>query len=191
MRYMKMLCLFAAAVAAMMAFAAAASATTIKSSGSAYTGEIVAKVEGGGIQVHGVETFTCQKSTGSGTVEEHGPSITAKGKVTSWDLTECGTPDLVVLKTGLLEVHATENGDGTVTSSGVEIQVTNTSMGLTCIYTTNETDIGLFEGSTTENARLRLQSAKVPRTGGSVFCGSSGIITGDYEVTTPNNLYVE
>jgi hypothetical protein len=42
-------------------------------------------------------------------------------------------------------------------------------IGLTCIYTTNETDIGLSEGSKTEHARLRLESTNVPRTGGRVF----------------------
>lgn len=192
MRYIKMLGLVAVAAAAMLAFAAAASATTIMSSGSPYTGKIAAEILGGGVQLHGVETFTCQTSVGEGTVEEHGSSITAKGKVSGWDLTDCNSNvDLAVFKTGELEVHATSKGNATVTSSGVEIQVTNTSMGLTCIFTTTNTHIGTLKGNESNNARLELESAEVPRTGGSIFCGSSGEITGEYEITTPSSLYVQ
>lgn len=194
MKYVKMLGLLAVAAAAAMALATTASATSLTSpEGTTYTGKIVAEAQGGGIVTHNAaETFTCQKSVAEGTIEAHGSSTTASGKVTKWTLSECNT-DLVVLKTGSIEIHTEKegsNGNATVTTSGMEIETKNTGLGMTCIYSTNETDIGVLTGSNTKNATLSVSTAKVPRTGGSGLCGSSGTLTGEYKITTPNTLYV-
>ena len=69
----------------------------------------------------------------------------------------------------------------------MEIEATGQLM--TCIYTTNNTDIGVLAGSKTENARAHVSSAQVPRTGGSALCGSTGTLTGQYKITTPSTLY--
>jgi hypothetical protein len=191
MKYVKMLGLTAVAAVAAMAFAATAFATTLTSpAGTTYTGKIVAEALGGGIVTHNSsESFTCQKSVAEGTVEKHGAGVTVSGLVSSWDLTECGNSTFKVLKRGTLEIHATGSGQGTLTSTGMEIEATSALM--TCIYTTNATDVGLFTGSNTTNATLHLSSSKVPRTGGSALCGAAGTITGDYKVTTPSTLYVD
>lgn len=194
MRYTKIIGFLAMAAVAMMAFAATALATSVTSpNGTTYTGKIVAEAQGGGIVTHnGVETFTCQNSVAEGTVEQHGASTTASGKITKWTLNECNT-HLVVLKTGSIEIHTEKeasNGNATVTTSGVEIETKNTSLGMTCIYTTNNTDIGVLTGSNSENATLLVDTAKVPRTGGSALCGSAGELTGEYNITTPSTLYV-
>lgn len=193
MKYLKMLGLLAVAAVAAMAIAATASATELTSpEGKVYTGEIVAEAQGGGIVTHNAaETFTCQKSIAKGTIEAHGSSVTASGKVTSWNLSECNT-DLVVLKTGSIEIHTeteSSNGNATVTTSGMEIETKNTGLGMTCIYSTNATDIGVLTGSNTKNATIAVSTAKVPRTGGSALCGSAGTLTGEYKITTPSTLY--
>jgi hypothetical protein len=57
-----------------------------------------------------------------------------------------------------------------------------------CIYTTNNTPLGKIVGGTT--AKLEL-AATIPRTGGSFFCGSSGMWTGSYTFHTPHYLAVD
>lgn len=191
MKYVKMLGLAALTAVAAMAFAATASATSLTSpEKSTYTGEIAAEVQGGGIVTHNsVETFTCQTSTAKGKVESHGASTTVKGAISSWNLSNCNNSTFTVLKLGTLEVHATSGGDGTLTSNGMEIKAVGPMM--TCIYTTSNTDIGILTGSNSENATALVDSAKVPRTGGSALCGAYGELTGEYEVTSPGTLYVD
>lgn len=191
MKYTKILGVVAVAAVAAMAFAATAAATSVTSpAGTTYTGNLVAEAQGGGIVTHSsAYTFTCQTSVAEGSVQQHGASVTASGEIKSWNLSNCNV-DLTVKKRGSLEIHATESGNATVTSSGMEIESTNTSMGISCIFTTNNTDIGLLTGSKTQNATVDI-SAQVPRTGGSFFCGSTGELTGKYTITSPSTLYAD
>lgn len=198
MKYVKMLGLLAVAAAALMAFTGTASATTATSpKGTVYTGTYRAEAEGE-TTLHGPATITCNKSTVEGKVEQHGSGVTTTGKVSSLTFTECGANHVTVLKTGTLEAHATvsgDNADGTLTSSGGELSLQITSLGITCVYSTANTDIGtgtLTSSTTTGgNATIDVASAAIPRTGGSIFCGSSGIWTGSYKVTTPSTLYID
>jgi hypothetical protein len=186
MKYVKMLGLLAVAAAALMAFAGTASATTITSpSGTAYTGEI--KATAGATELHGsFITVKCNTSAVTGSkVETHGAGVTAKGPVTTLTFSECNFP-VKVVKAGSLEVHATSGGNGTLTSNGAEITI-ETSIA-NCIFTTKETDVGTLTGGTT--AKLDINSASIPRTGHSVFCGGSGTWTGSYTVNTPDTLLV-
>ena len=187
MKYVKMLGLLAVAAAALMAFAGTASATTLTSpSGTAYTGEIAATA--GATELHGsFVTVKCNKSSVTGSkVESHGAGVTAKGPISSLTFSECNFP-VSVKKAGTLEVHATSGGNGTLTSSGAEITI-ETSIA-NCIFTTSNTDVGTVTGGTT--AVLDINSAAIPRTGHSVFCGSSGTWTGSYTVNTPDTLLID
>lgn len=130
-------------------------------------------------------TVECSKSEVKGKVEQHGTGVTVKGNVSALTFSSCNY-SVTVNKAGSLEVHETTGGNGTVTSSGAEISI-HTSVG-TCVFTTTSTDIGSLTGGAP--AKLDIESAKIPRTGGNFLCGSSGTWTGNYTVTSPSDLYV-
>jgi hypothetical protein len=186
MKYVKMLGLLAVAAAALMAFAGVASATTLTSpTGTTYTGEI--KAEAGTTELHcPFTTVSCTKSTVAGKVENSGAGVTAGGKISSLTFTGCNFP-VTVLKPGSLEIHHTSGYNGTLTSTGAEITI-ETSIA-SCLYKTSATDVGSLTGGSP--AKLAINSAAIPRTGHSFFCGSSGQWTGSYEVTSPTSLYVD
>ena len=191
-----------------MAFAGIASATVLTSpAGTTYTSTIKAESEGT-TSLHNTSlgiTVSCTESKVEGNVESHGASSTAGGTITSLTFGGCGTNDVTVLpvsepkgKTGSLEIHTTVNakgetegvtGNGTLTSTGTEITINSTSIGVSCTYKTSATDIGTVTGGTP--ATLNINSAVIPRTGDSIFCGSSGKWTGSYKVTSPATLLVD
>ena len=198
MKYLKMLGLLAVAAAALMAFVGTASATTATSpKGTVYTNTYKAVAEEQ-LSLHG-EAFvvTCNQSEVEGKVEQHGSGVTTTGKISRLVFSECNFP-VTVLKTGTLEAHATAikgtDADGTLTSTGFEATI-HGPFGINCIYTTNNTDIGtgtLTSTATTGgNATLDIDSAMIPRTGHSAFCGSNAEWTGSYKVVTPSTLYID
>lgn len=196
MKISKVLGLLAVTAAALMAFVATASATTLTSPlGTVYTGTI--KAHSSHTELHGPFTsVTCSTSEVEGKVEKHGNTTTAGGKISKLTFTGCNFP-VKVLKSGSLEIHPKVHEaagvlvTGTVTSSGAEITI-ETSIA-SCIFTTSGTDVGTFTGSndTGGAAKLDIESAAIPRTGHSIFCGSSGQWTGSYTVTSPNPLYLD
>jgi hypothetical protein len=190
MKYIKMLGLLAVAAAALMAFAGSASATEIKSStGSTPT----IHAEAGTTTLHGVTDIICHNSTVAGTVSEH-VSGTPKGSISTLTFGNC-TQHVTVLTdgsgangTGTLEVHAAKKtGDGVLTSNGTRVTVTITSLGLSCLFETQNTTIGTVTGGKT--AELDIESAGISRVGHSIFCGD-GVWTGSYSVTHPTNLEI-
>lgn len=200
MKYIKMLALLAVAAAALMAFAGTASATTLTSpTGTTYTGEIHAIAIGEAPTLHGFSTITCTESTTSGKVETHGAGVTVEGKLSTLTFGGCTpTNHVTVTKLGKLAIHTDEANeahpkpgpyDGTLTSSGTRVVIENTSVGITCEFETENTPIGTLTGG--HDPILHIQSAKIPRVGGSIFCGSNGVWTGTYTVTTPTELFVD
>jgi hypothetical protein len=194
MKIIKMLGPVAMAVAALAAFAATASATKLTSPiSTVYTSEITAESEGA-TSLHGsFTTVTCQKSHVAGNVEQHGPGKTVKGSLSKLSFTECNFP-VKVLKAGSLEIHAVNCSvycTGTLTASGGEITI-ETSIA-NCLFTTSSTHIGTLTGTddTGGHATLDINSAGIPRTGHSIFCGSSGTWTGSYTVTRPVTLWID
>lgn len=188
-------------VAAMMAFAGSASATTLTSpSGTTYTGEIKAESEGSTtLKSSFIGTVTCTSSKAVGKVESHGTGVTAAGNIAELTFTGCsgGEPTSPVGvaresgKRGALEVHGTSTtGNGTVTSTGAEVIIHKTLAG-TCIFVTFSTDLGTLTGSnvTGTNATLDI-SGVVIRTNGSGFCGESATWTGSYKIWQPSTLEV-
>jgi hypothetical protein len=195
MKYIKMLGLLAVSAATLMAFAGTASATSITSNDpkDPATPTITA-INEGHVTLHGAFTsVTCAESHVAGKVEKHGVNVTASGKIATLSFGSCtgGTP--TVKNAGELEVHAiSPTGNGTLTSTGAVIEI-HTSVGL-CTFTTNATHIGTLTGSNNVspvgNATLDINSANIPRTGGSFLCGSNGVWTGFYRVTNPSILEV-
>jgi phage baseplate assembly protein gpV len=171
---------------ALLTLAGSASATTLTSpAGTTYTGAF--HVESGTIEFHGpFTTIVCKKSTFAGKVENHGAGITAGGKLSSFTLSECNYP-MTTLKAGSIEIHSTGSGNGTLTWSGGEI--TWESSIANCILTTAGTDLGTLTGGSP--AKLDINSAGIPRTGHSFFCGQSSTWTGSFTFTTPSTLLVD
>lgn len=183
MKYLKSLGLLAIAVTAMLAFAGNALATTVTSSeGSTPTvsaTSVNSALEGSPV------TIVCGHSHFHKEEVSHGVGP-VQWKVTTLSFTDCNYT-VTVQKTGTFSTHGTTStGDGTQTSTGMEITV-HTSVG-TCVITTNNTDIGTIDGGSP--AVLNLNSAKLPRTGGNFLCGSSFTWTGSYTFTSPATLEV-
>jgi len=127
-----------------MAFAGSASATTLTSpSGTAFTGVIEA--EASFTTIHGPVDITCNRSSMAGWSQSHGSGVTAGGYLFSLTFSECNN-HVTVNSAGSLEIHGTSGGNGTVTSTGAEISVQVTSLGITCVYRTGFTDIGTLTG---------------------------------------------
>jgi hypothetical protein len=181
MKYIKMLGLLSIATVALLAFAGAASATTLTSpAGTTYTGTI--KAESSNSSIHGsFITVSCGKSTFEGKVEQHGAGVPAEGKLSSLTFSECNYSITRTINIGVYRVHS--NGWWTFIF-GIHI---HTSVG-ECVFTANATTTNFTGGSP---AKIDLDSAAIPRTGGSFFCGSSGEWTGNYTITSPSSLYVD
>jgi hypothetical protein len=193
MKCVRLLALLGVAVAAVMAFAGSASATTLTSpTGTTFTGKFHAVSENGHVQLHSpLSTIECN-ATVQGEVKTHGAGVTASGPITGWTFSDCTIEDTItVKKAGVFEVHWTSGYSGTLTSSGAEIEIFKHSFGGSCIYSTTNTHIGTVTGGT--EATLDIDSAAIPRTGGTLgfFCGSSAEWTGNYKFTTPHTLYID
>lgn len=191
MNYLKMLGPAVLAAATLMSCLGTASATELTSPvKTTYTGTIVAL--SAKTSLHGpFTTVTCNFSTVHGEkVEKHGSGVTAGGKLTGLTFEGCNFP-VTVLNEGSLEIHASGGGNGTVTSSGAEVTI-QTSIA-NCWYVTSNTDVGTLTGSKNTGTRaiLDINSSAIPRPRHSVFCGSSGTWTGQYEVSTPTYLDVD
>jgi hypothetical protein len=195
MKFVKMFGLLGMVVASLVGMTSSASATTVTApTGTSYTGSVHGN--SGIITLHGAVTITCAESTITGNISTHSSTTTAHGPLEVLTFWACDTNDVTVLSAGSLSAHTEPNSpsstNATLTSTGAAILIHITSLGLTCEYTTYETDIGTLTSSHTTggHAVLDIDSAIIPRTGGSFFCGSSGELTGSYTITTPSALYV-
>ncbi len=200
MRYLKMFGLLAVAGAALMAFAASASATTITSpTGTSYTGTIEAENENGHVKLVGPLNINIQcNSFVKGEVEKHSEEVggvtqPASGPIEELTFTGCTngyTAKVINNNFGSLKI----NSAGALTSFNTEVTVT-TPLGFNCIYRTAAagTAIGTVTDShdTGGAATLDINAAPIPRTGHSAFCGSSGEWNGNYVATNPSTLYVD
>lgn len=205
MKYVKVLGLAAVIAAALMAFAGSASATILTGTGcSAETGCAAGTVIKAELKAGTKATLTssfigeviCEKSTVEGkTSNAGGASETVNGGIEALSFTSCnGT--VTVLKNGTLEIHTentTSNGNGTLTSNGAEVTVE--IVGLHCIYSTSNTDVGKVTGSvnTGGTATMTAASAAIKRTAGrsGAFCGESATWNASYVVNTPDSLSID
>lgn len=192
MRCLKTFGLAAAALTASLALASTASATQITSpSGTVYTSEIAAQA--GATEFNTPATgdkISCEKSALAGKIEQHGTSVTAKGKLTSVSLSICAGGTITVLALGTLEFHTEgpgSNGNGTVTSTGLKLTTTDLA-GLMCEYTTNNTHMGSATGGT---PGVFMFHAHIPLSGGGLLCGSEAELISKYTVTTPSTFLVD
>lgn len=193
MKHLKILGLGVVAAIALMAFAGTALATIATSPAGTQLpkGTMVKASLVGNAKLQGAfVTIECKQASGEGVITDAGSSTeTLKGEIFVGSFSECNYP-VHVRKTGTSEVHtegASANGNGTMTSSGAEVELT-TSVGA-CIFTTSNTHLGKVVGGSP--ASLEINSAKIPRTGGSFLCGSSGTFTSKLTVTSPATLLID
>lgn len=190
MKYFKMLGLGGAVAMVVMALTGTATATIVTSPAGTQLGKgsvIKAELGGGGAEMHGAFiTVACGKASGEGKISDAGSSTeTVKGEIFLGTFSECNY-ETIVRKTGTSAVHSLGNGNGTLTSSGAEVAVI-TSVG-ECIFTTQNTDLGKVVGGTPATVQM---NAAIPRTGGSFFCGSTGVFTGELVVTSPKTVLID
>ena len=198
MKHLKALSLAAVAAASLTVWVGAgtASATVVDCTGGACpTDEVIHAVAEGLIVLHTPPSdIECGESTIQGTLTNPGSSTTtASGPVTSLSFARCNA-EVVTLENGSFEIHtktASPDNNGTLTSTGARI--TTVIVGFHCIYSTSGTDLGTLTGSATTGANATLDiEATLPRTGGrsGAFCGSTGLLTGAYHITTPTGLNI-
>lgn len=186
MKYVKMHGLLAVVAAALMAFAGTASASTLTSpAGTKMAVGATLELTSTNTKLDGAFiTVSCKHALFKVEITQNGTTNTitnAGGKLTTLHLTNCDSNVTSIIKLGSVEF----NKAGEVFSTGTELSV-HTSVG-ECVFSTSNTKTGTLTGG--PGATLDT-TGKVPRTGGSFFCGSSGQWTGTYEVISPSYLAV-
>lgn len=187
----------AIAAAFLTAFVGTATASVVTSpAGTTYTGETHWESVGK-LVLHSENAPTAFTPECKVTMQinhnSHGSGVTAGGNVTHITWFNCTNgATVVVSKGGTLEAHALGGGNGTMTSSGNEMTIHVPVLNIKCIYTTNNTDIGTLTGSNTTGgtATLDINSATLPRTGGSAFCGTGAFSTGFLKISKPDYVDV-
>lgn len=204
MGYMKMLGLLAIAVAALMALAGSASAAKLTSPTGTQlgAGTVIKATAEKVVYIDGSVDVSCKNGHIEASVTNaggnHGVTTTVEANLTKLEFTDCADT-VTVVTLGTLSFHSLGNNNHTVTSSGLDItvQLHRTVFGFPitthCGYATNNTDIGTLTGSSHSSggrATLHL-SGRLPQTTTDGACGSTADLTGSYEVTAPDPLYVD
>src|SRR5690349_9315383 len=189
MKNRKILGLAAVLSAALMALAGSASATTVTTTtgGAASTPTIHMFNEGGHLSLASpIANIECS-STFEGSVVSHGPGATAKVNLATFSLTGCTNSwHFTTTSAGALEIHWTLGHGATVTWTGAKID--STRLGVTCVYQTNSTSLGILTGG--NPATLSLE-ANIPinTAESSGLCGSGNVNWAGSYITT-SALYV-
>jgi hypothetical protein len=205
MKYVKTLGLLTVAAAALMAFAATASATTLTDKTNAaapYEGHIQA-VFGKSTWIGGPSEVSCSGGGITAKVKNKGgpkESETVALEVVSMAFSECGSSHVTVNVAENYEIHTDKvgvnDGNGTATMGRIRKTIQNTSIGLSCEYEALAVDIGTIDGSRKtvggkHPTAVVTTGAKLPRVGGSFFCGTSVEWLAEWTITTPDYLDVD
>jgi len=191
MKYVKILGLLAVAAAALMAFAGAASATSVTSpTGTVLssTKAIHAVNEGGHVKLaNPIANIECS-STVEGKISTQGAGVTAEGGISTLDFTGCTNSWVVTtVSPGTLIAHWTGGYNGILTSTGAKVRAVR--IGITCVYETNATEIGVITGG---NPATLAISARIPinEKESSTLCGTGTFAWSGSYVTT-EALYID
>ncbi|HEU4738254.1 MAG TPA: hypothetical protein VFS54_04125 [Solirubrobacterales bacterium] len=190
MKKLKIAGLLAVAVAALMAFAATASASTTLTSpkGTAYFGTLHANTEGHAILAPpGLPQIECD-STAEGEVTANGTPATIASKALTFGTSGCTNNwHVTTVAPGSLTIAS----GGTIRSNALTVEATR--FGIVCRYVTANTEIGLITDSAKTGATATMHiSGSIPFHNGSGLCGSGATKwTGSYKIDTPDALYVD
>jgi hypothetical protein len=189
MKHVKILGLLAVAAAAMMSFAASASADYLSTStgGAAATPNIHAVSEGHVTLKNPIANISCNSTT-SGAPTSHGAGLNVSGPISNLDWSSCTNSwHVTTLAPGSLSVSAIAGSyNGTLTSNGAKVATTR--FGINCVYETKNTHIGTVTGGS--SATLHVKASIPINTGeSSGLCGTADSAwEGGY--TTTEALYV-
>ena len=176
----KILGLLALAVTALVALPSVAQATTVTSpTGTNLTGNNEAVSEGHLVFNNPIAKIECSARM-AGTVESHGGGVTAKGPVIELVFSGCTNSWHVTAVTlGTLEAHYVSGYNATITSAGARTDATR--LGVTCVYETNNTDLGLATGGNPTTMHITA-SIPINTSESSGLCGSGNIkMEGSYK----------
>jgi len=193
MKYLKMLGLMVVAALALMAFASAASATTGASTGVKITKNftIHATLEEGTSAIlkdeAGTTTDTCTTSTVHGTTTTFTAAGTGAigGPISTLTFGNCSHTTDVIAPGSLTVSRIAGTSNGTVTSSGAEVQVRSTFFGANATCKTGSgTDVGTLTGKANGQATMDINAT--------ISCGILGntSLTGSGVVTSPEGVGV-
>jgi hypothetical protein len=191
MKHFKSLSLLPIAVAAMLSFAASASATyvTTTTGGAAATPTIHAVNEGGHVSIANPNANIECSSTFSGEVVSHGVGGEVWIPLTNISFTSCTNGWTVgVIWTGELRFNASSGHNGSLMSTGTTLRATlHTIFGvIECNYNTFISNFGTVTGGNPATLNV---SGPFEFHSGSGLCGSgSAKISGNYVTTSA--LYI-
>src|SRR6476646_1174814 len=190
MKYFTTLSVITAAIAALMAFAASASATTVTDS-SGKTPTIHAVSEESAVAgtnqllIHNpIANIPCE-STFQGTVpstSEGGTGLTVSLPVSSLSFSPCSnswTPE--VLAFGSLEIHGGSGNQGTLTSTGIKVAFERFK--LRCTYETSGTLLGTVTGGNPATIHLNATLKNNPKESNFLCANIDAKLTGSYKTT--------
>jgi hypothetical protein len=188
MKYVKILSLLAVAAAAMMAFAASASAdyVTTSTGGGAETPEIHGVSEGHVTLKNPIANISCNSTT-AGTPTSHGAGAAVSGPISTLAWSNCTNSwHVTTLAPGSLSVESTSGHNGSLSSTGA--RVATTRFGVTCVYETENTPIGTVTGGNPATLSI---SASIPldAEASSGLCGS-GNAAWEGSYSTTGALYI-
>jgi len=189
MKKLKILGLVVMAAASLTAFCSTASASPVITSpaGTEYTGSIHMTLESGASMVlRAAIDVTCTASTAAGTVTTNN---TTHAQITLSTLTfsNC-TKHTSVVSPGSMTI----NDVGEIFVSGLRVQFTDTSLGITCFYGAEAGSVKVGTLSTGTPAKVAINTTALPRLSGSstFFCPEKATWTMSYVVTSPSSFFI-
>jgi hypothetical protein len=198
MKYVKILGLAVGAVAAFMAFvgAGSASATVLCRTNTSPCGsKVAAGTELKANMVSGTEgslrtgfgEMKCKESAVKGTIEKAGSATEeVSGPISSLTFATC-TGKVTVKKAGSLSVAFTSGSNGTLFSTGAEVEIEQ--IDVACTYgSPAKTQIAPVTGGT--HATF-VAVAEISKISGGFLCASPARWEAHYEVSTPAPLFVK
>jgi hypothetical protein len=191
MNHLKMLSCAALSAMALMAFAGgSASATTLEVGGVVQNKSVALEITMSAGTSAAIRTTdmtmvdTCTFSRLKGSTEGSFSGTTVGGKAASWETGNC-THSVKMTKPGSITIQHTAGTNGTVRSSGAEIQVQSTTFGTTLVCSTNNTHLGTLSGVSSGHAKIKTLAV--------VNCGffvPSAMWESEYTVTSPTGFGV-
>jgi hypothetical protein len=201
MKYMKMFGLCIVLAVALMAFGAgSASATKLCSvnsspcpAGNTYGKGTSIKTQlapgAKSTMSSGFVTVTCSESTMSGKTTNEGGSGAVTGEISSATWKSCtsslGSCTASSLKTPWPAEVTGSGGNGTLTVQHPGAKFT--CGGTTCEYEASKASISVSGGNP---AKAKASSISFSKIGGGFLCSSTASWSGEYEVTSPNPLFI-
>jgi hypothetical protein len=186
MKLLKMIGLLVTAISALLALAGSAYATPTLTSpaGNEYTGEFhMTQATPNSARLEAGILDTCGESTLKGTIETNNETV-GKGKISSLTFGDCTRTTNVLSSVGSLEIAS----GGVVTAIGTEWTVLEA--GISCVYGFGSgTKLGTLAGGAP--ATLTVNTTKLPKVSGGIFCAKEGTWKASYTFTTPGELLVD